>query len=76
MENSKSKAKSKPTAKTKKTVSASKTTAAKRTKTSRSLPKEDEIRVKAQEIYHERISRGEHGTPEGDWLKAEKLLTK
>ena len=37
-------------------------------------PGEEEIRVKAKEIYNERIARGEHGTPEHDWLKAEQLL--
>lgn len=35
---------------------------------------EDQIRVKALEIYNERVIRGEHGTAESDWLKAEKLL--
>jgi hypothetical protein len=38
------------------------------------VPGDDEIRQKAQEIYNDRISRGEAGTPEEDWLKAEKLL--
>ncbi len=37
-------------------------------------PSEEEIRLKAEEIYYERIARGEHGTPESDWLEAEKLL--
>jgi hypothetical protein len=40
----------------------------------KSGPDEEEIRAKAKEIYHERIARGEHGTAEDDWLKAEKLL--
>jgi hypothetical protein len=37
-------------------------------------PSEEEIRMKAEEIYYERISRGEHGTPESDWHEAERLL--
>lgn len=37
-------------------------------------PTEEEIRKKAEEIYHERISRGEYGTAEDDWHKAEKIL--
>jgi hypothetical protein len=37
-------------------------------------PSKEEIRLKAKEIYHERIARGEHGTAEDDWLKAEHLL--
>jgi len=32
------------------------------------------IRKKAEEVYHARIARGEHGTAEGDWHHAEKLL--
>ena len=30
------------------------------------------IRAKAEEIYHARVAKGEHGTPESDWLQAEK----
>ncbi|MBK7712703.1 MAG: hypothetical protein IPN67_20010 [Bacteroidales bacterium] len=41
-----------------------------------STPGENEIRIKAQEIYSERILRGEQGTAEDDWLKAESLLKK
>ncbi len=33
---------------------------------------EEAIRRKATEIYNARIAKGEHGTPESDWLKAEK----
>ena len=29
---------------------------------------------KAEEIYHERIARGEYGTAQDDWHKAEQLL--
>jgi len=42
--------------------------------TSKSEPGEEEIREKAKEIYYERIAHGRHGTPESDWLEAEKLL--
>lgn len=35
----------------------------------------DEIREKAIELYLQRIERGEAGTPEDDWIEAEKLLT-
>jgi hypothetical protein len=34
----------------------------------------DEIREKANEIYLQRIERGEDGTAENDWIEAEKLL--
>jgi valyl-tRNA synthetase len=37
-------------------------------------PTESEIRELAEVIYHERILRGEYGTPEEDWLKAESHL--
>jgi RAB protein geranylgeranyltransferase component A len=40
----------------------------------KNVPSEEEIREKAREIYYERISRGEKGTPEGDWKEAEELL--
>ena len=46
----------------------------KKVSSSKSEPGEDEIRNKAREIYYERIARGEHGTPEDDWLEAERLL--
>ena len=42
--------------------------------TAKSAPTEDQIRKKAEEIYHERIARGIYGTPEDDWHKAEQLL--
>jgi len=35
---------------------------------------EEEIREKAEEFYHMRIARGEHGTAENDWLEAEAYL--
>lgn len=42
--------------------------------TAKLAPSEDEIRKKAEEIYHERIARGEYGTAQDDWHKAEQLL--
>lgn len=38
-------------------------------------PLHEDIREKANELYLQRIERGEHGTPEDDWLEAEKLLS-
>lgn len=40
----------------------------------KSGPTEEEIRRKAEEIYHERVARGADGTAEDDWHLAEKLL--
>jgi len=34
----------------------------------------DEISEKANEIYLQRIERSESGTPENDWIEAEKYL--
>jgi hypothetical protein len=62
------------TGKTKKTSDAGKTLKKKKVTSAKYVPGEDEIREKAREIYYERISRGEHGTPEGDWREAEELL--
>jgi hypothetical protein len=45
-----------------------------KTNTPKPAPTEDEIRKKAEEIYHERMARGEYGTAEDDWHKAEKIL--
>lgn len=53
--------------KVKKAIPVKKTSTAK-------LVNEELIRKKAQEIYHERVKKGIHGTPEEDWHKAEKLL--
>ena len=41
---------------------------------SKQEPHETEIRIKANEIYQQRIERGELGTSENDWLEAEKDL--
>ncbi len=38
------------------------------------VPTEEQIREKAREIYHQRLLRGEYGTAQEDWIKAEKLL--
>jgi hypothetical protein len=38
-------------------------------------PGEVEIRELAEIIYHQRIERGEYGTAEEDWLKAENYLS-
>jgi hypothetical protein len=70
MKTSKEKSVSKP----KKTTGTVKANKSGKIATLRSGPSEEEIRIKAKEIYHERISRGEHGTAEQDWLKAEQLL--
>lgn len=66
--------KAKPVSKPKKTSDAGKTLKKKQVTTGKNIPSEDQIREKAREIYYERISRGEHGTPEGDWREAEELL--
>jgi hypothetical protein len=34
----------------------------------------EEIRQKANEVYLQRIERGEYGTAEQDWIDAEKAL--
>jgi hypothetical protein len=39
-------------------------------------PLEDDIREKANEIYLQRIDRGEEGSAENDWIEAEKFLTR
>jgi hypothetical protein len=70
MKNSKVKVISKP----KKTSKAGVSVKSKKVTTSKSGPREEEIREKAREIYYERIARGEHGTEESDWLEAEELL--
>lgn len=66
--------KQKSDSKPKKTPASSKAVKQKKVTSSKYVPGEDEIREKAREIYYERISRGEHGTPEGDWREAEELL--
>lgn len=70
MKTSKENAISKP----KKTSKAGEASKRKKVTGSKSVPSDEEIREKAMEIYYERIARGEHGTPESDWLEAEELL--
>lgn len=81
MEKSRSTSKSKAKAPAKKTTARAgkaptATTASKagRPRVKVVLPTEDEIRLKAQEIYSERMARGLAGSAEDDWLKAEQLL--
>ena len=62
------------TGKPKKSTGTRQAVKSKRLTTSQYVPGEEEIREKAREIYYERIGRGEHGTPESDWLEAEELL--
>jgi hypothetical protein len=37
-------------------------------------PSEEQIREKAQEIYNQRMVRGEYGTEQDDWQRAEEIL--
>jgi hypothetical protein len=37
-------------------------------------PSEAQIREKAQEIYNQRMVRGEYGTEQDDWQRAEEML--
>lgn len=62
------------TSQQKKVTVSGKTVKTKKNLPGKYIPNEDEIREKAREIYYERIARGEHGTPEGDWREAEELL--
>ncbi len=70
MKTTKANAVSKP----KKTTDAGKALKKKKIPAGKYVASESEIREKAMEIYYERIARGEHGTPESDWLEAEELL--
>ena len=74
MASSKPKSKAKTTSKIKKAVTDTKTVRVRKSKSASSLPDEHDVRLKAQEIYNDRIFRGEHGSAEEDWLKAERLL--
>ena len=71
MKTSKEKTPGKP----KKTPVAVKTVKSRKVTTVKAEPTEEEIREKAREIYYERISRGEHGTPESDWHEAKEILS-
>jgi hypothetical protein len=74
MDNSKSKPKAKTTIRKSDPVSSSKTVKTRKVSSPELILSEDEIRIKAQAIYNERISKGEQGTAADDWLKAERLL--
>ena len=73
------KAKSESTAKKIKKVSAESKKTTARTTVKKAVKKaagasENDIRVKAEELYRERIAKNIPGTQEGDWLAAEKML--
>jgi len=74
MERSKSSSKPKAKSTGTKTVAASRSVKSAKVSAGRSHPAEEEIRKKAQELYNERVFRGEHGSAEDDWLNAERLL--
>jgi hypothetical protein len=59
--------------KAKKPVAAKAGTAKKPT-TAKAALLEEAIRKKAEEIYHARVAKGEHGSAEDDWHMAEKIL--
>lgn len=60
--------------KAKKVVPVAKKAAVKKPSAANKVVSIETIRKKAEEIYHARIARGEHGTAEGDWHHAEHLL--
>jgi len=66
--------KAKTTSKPKMASGAGKSVKSKKVTTIKSGPSVEDIRAKAQEIYNERMARGEHGTAEGDWHKAEQFF--
>lgn len=67
---------SKTVSKPKKASGVIKTVKDKKTSVRKSVLSEEAIRKKANEIYMERIARGEHGTAADDWQKAEDILKK
>lgn len=62
------------TAKPKKAPASGRTAKVKKVSAPKFTATEEQIRKKAEEIYQERIARGEWGTAEDDWHKAERLL--
>jgi hypothetical protein len=76
MKTTKAKTTSKPkkTTKTGKAVKKKEVTTRKRVSAVAYVPTEDEIRQKANEVYYQRITRGEGGSPLDDWNKAIELL--
>jgi len=71
---SKEKSKTTKTGNTGKSAAASKTVKGKNILSLKQIPSENEIRIKAQEIYNSRLISGLQGSAESDWLQAEKLL--
>jgi hypothetical protein len=49
---------------------------AKKTTTKKKVVTDEDIRQRAQEIFNERLSRGEEGDHLSDWIRAEKELRK
>lgn len=66
----------KTTVKTKKGAPAATASKPKKVTASKVEPDEEAVRRKALEIYNERMSRGESGTAEEDWDRAQKALKK
>lgn len=66
---------SKSVNKSKKSINVKDSAKSKKVTVSNSVPSEADIREKANEIYNQRIERGEHGTPENDWIEAEKYFS-
>lgn len=66
----------KPTATTKKDAPAATSASPKKVTPSKPAADEEAVRRKALEIYNERMSRGESGTAEEDWDRAQKALKK
>lgn len=59
---------------TAKTATKKPATAAAKTTKAKPAITEDDIRKKAEEIYNARMASGEAGSPESDWMNAEKAL--
>ena len=66
---------SKSVNKSKKSINVKDSAESKKVRVSNSVPSEADIREKANKIYNQRIERGEHGTPENDWIEAEKYFS-
>lgn len=61
--------------KNQKNVSAKVNTKTKTEKIIKCKPSEEEIRELAEILYYQRIDRGEDGSPEEDWYRAEDYLS-
>lgn len=66
--------KSKVAPKASKATPAAKATVVKKASSVKKVDDIEAIRKKAEEIYHARVARGEHGNAESDWHQAEKLI--